>query len=99
MIGEFDDDWENNTDYVIGDKIRDATDGSLWIWTGNHTSSYDGTFAEDRAGLGNIPLLDEFGDPILDEFNQPILVERICTLLIDFSNLVNYLFSFFITEF
>lgn len=41
--------WENNTDYVIGDRVVDTDDDTVWQCNVVHTSAISGTFAEDRA--------------------------------------------------
>ena len=66
-IGEYDSDWANNTNYAVGDKIRDTTSGIVYLCLVAHLSSYSGTFAEDRAGSGSNPLLDEGGDILFAE--------------------------------
>lgn len=40
--------WENSTDYVVGDRRFDEEENSLWVAQVNHTSAASGTFAEDR---------------------------------------------------
>jgi hypothetical protein len=40
--------WQNNTAYVVGDRLFDGDDASLWICSVDHTSAVSGTFAEDR---------------------------------------------------
>lgn len=41
--------WENNTAYVVGDRVIDILEGTIWTADVTHTSAGSGTFAEDRA--------------------------------------------------
>lgn len=49
LVGEFDGIWANNTAYVVGDRLEDSTDNSVWICLIDHTSAVTGNFAADRA--------------------------------------------------
>ena len=40
--------WQNNTAYVIGNRLYDANDASIWICGFAHTSAVSGTFADER---------------------------------------------------
>jgi hypothetical protein len=40
--------WANNTAYIVGNRLIDTTDGSIWQCLVNHTSAATGTFAADR---------------------------------------------------
>ncbi len=40
--------WENSTGYVIGQKLFDPVDGSLWLCQVNHTSRASGLMEDDR---------------------------------------------------
>jgi len=76
-IGDFSAEWANNTTYVAGDKIKDPDTGDIYECLVAHLSSYDGDFADDRAGEGAIPLLDENDEFITAEDGiTPILVEQ-----------------------
>lgn len=41
--------WLNDTVYVVGDRVVDDTDGTLWQAQVSHTSAATGSFADDRA--------------------------------------------------
>lgn len=40
--------WENSTAYVIGNKVVDADDATIWLCNVNHLSAATGDFAADR---------------------------------------------------
>lgn len=40
--------WNNSTSYLIGERVVDDSDSTLWLVAVNHTSAASGTFAEDR---------------------------------------------------
>lgn len=40
--------WANSTQYIIGDRVIDDTDNTIWLCGVNHTSAASGTFFEDR---------------------------------------------------
>lgn len=41
--------WTNNTVYVVGDRVVDPADSTIWQVNINHVSSPTGTFADNRA--------------------------------------------------
>ena len=40
--------WANSTQYIIGDRVVDDTDNTIWLCAVNHTSAASGTFAAER---------------------------------------------------
>ena len=40
--------WQNNTSYLVGDRVVDDASSSIWICSVTHTSAASGTFEADR---------------------------------------------------
>lgn len=40
--------WTNSTAYVVGDRVVDETQSTVWLCNVNHTSAASGTFEDDR---------------------------------------------------
>lgn len=40
--------WNNSTSYLVGERVVDDSNSTLWLVAVNHTSAASGTFAEDR---------------------------------------------------
>ncbi len=57
--------WAISTAYVIGDRVIDGTDSTIWEVFVNHTSASSGTFAADR--LTNPTYWSQIGGSALNE--------------------------------
>lgn len=62
--------WANSTTYAVGTRVRDATDGIVYICTESHISPATGTFAQYRAA--NLDTWNEYkGEPIVWQMETP----------------------------
>lgn len=71
FLGDYDyRSWSHNMTYPVGTRVRDTTDGIVYICTQEHTSPSSGTFAEYRAA--NLDVWNEYqGEPINWQMETP----------------------------
>lgn len=71
FVGDYDSaSWMNTTTYTVGTRVRDATDGVVYICTEEHISPATGTFAQYRAANTDVWNVYQ-GEPINWQMETP----------------------------